>query len=574
MMVAPALSGCADAEPEVAGLGLALTGPAGPGLPPDVAFLRVLTRVGDAAPALQVSAVDGLDSQAGHHQLALPDLPAGSRVSVRVEGQLASGEIAYVGAVGPFLLVGGERLSQSVTLVSASESQAVASAPPGRFLHAASALADGRVLITGGFGEPTSSDCPAGVAETARCFRARALQDAWLFDPNGLSFHQVAGGLLEARAGHTSSVLPDGRVLVAGGAREALLVFDAGTPRLPRFFPLDASGAASASASFELFEPDANADSVRDPGRGRFVGSAPTPAMAAPLLAARFLHAAANVPSAPGQVLLVGGANGPLTSQTYERFDAQRAGGYGVAQDTRGLLAVEREAPSALGLQGTGADAVWIFSGTYPRSNDDLAERWVASSAPQGSISSATTTAFPEASADAPPTPHPEYAFPRALAARFSGHTRALLATAYPPFCGDSDAPTFPPTSLADPAGSCHQPADLVRCMLLDAASGAATPCTTMYPHLAGAAAELDDAVLLSGGMTDLAGMVSLGIERFQLDPSDPTQLIALPVLSLAAARSFHTSTGLPEGGALSVGGLRFDSGAPLLADGAEFVRW
>ncbi|MFT3921136.1 MAG: hypothetical protein QM778_01245 [Myxococcales bacterium] len=570
-----ALASCADPGPEPAGFGLALTGPSGPGLPPDVAFLRVLYRVGDAEPQLQVAAVSELATNEGRRQLALDDLPAGSSVSVRVEGQLASGEIAYVGGYGPVTLVGGERLAAPIILVNANESEPISGAPPGRFLHSAARLPDGRVLITGGFGEPSSVACPEGTAADARCFRASALEDAWLFDPNSLSFHEVVGGLLEARAGHTSTTLPDGRVLVAGGASQALLVFDAAAPRLPRFIPVDAAGMGSALATFEQFDPDANASSVRDPARGAFVGSAAAPAMVAPLLAARFLHAAAELTSAPGQVLLVGGTSGPSSAGTFERFDAMRPGGYGVSQTSLGALLQERETPSALGMQGMGADAVWIFGGNRARSNEELAERWISSSTnPAGSVSSATTTAFPLPAVDAPDSPHPEYAFPRTLAARFADHTHALVAPAYPPFCGDSAAPMFAPTSLVTPLGSCREPVDLRRCMLVDANDGATQPCQTLQAHLAGAAGELQDGVLLSGGFGDLSENLSMSIERFQLSPEQPAQLVALPALGLAAARAFHTTTGLPEGGALSVGGLRFDSGAPLLAESAEFVRW
>ena len=122
---------------------------------------------------------------------------------------------------------------------------------------------------------------------------------------------------------------------------------------------------------------------------------------------------------------------------------------------------------------------------------------------------------------------------------------------------------------------SCSAPAELKRCMLVDATTGSTQSCATLQAHLAGAASELfDGSVLLSGGLSDLAGNMSLSLERLGLMPPNLSKLTALTTLPLSAPRAFHTSTGLPEGGALSVGGLRFDSGVPVLSESAELVRW
>ncbi len=114
--------------------------------------------------------------------------------------------------------------------------------------HTATALADGRVLVTGGFsGE-----------------RLPPLAGAEVYHP-GTGRFEPAQAMSARRAEHTATRLPDGRVLIAGGA--------AGTNVL---------------AAAELF----------DPATGRFSAAAPLPGP-------RSLHAAALL--ADGRVLVAGG---------------------------------------------------------------------------------------------------------------------------------------------------------------------------------------------------------------------------------------------------------------------------
>ncbi|MEL7362792.1 MAG: hypothetical protein AAFN13_12030, partial [Bacteroidota bacterium] len=69
--------------------------------------------------------------------------------------------------------------------------------------HAATRLADGRVLITG------------GTQQAEGVVRDRA----YVFDPATNAFETLANRMVEARTGHTASLLPDGRVLIVGGTR-------------------------------------------------------------------------------------------------------------------------------------------------------------------------------------------------------------------------------------------------------------------------------------------------------------------------------------------------------------------
>jgi hypothetical protein len=75
----------------------------------------------------------------------------------------------------------------------------------GRSGHTATLLPDGRVLVTGGFGQGS---------------RREALATAEVFDPARGAFFAV-GPMSAARTGHTATLLLDGRLLVAGGRGDA-----------------------------------------------------------------------------------------------------------------------------------------------------------------------------------------------------------------------------------------------------------------------------------------------------------------------------------------------------------------
>ena len=79
-----------------------------------------------------------------------------------------------------------------------------------RFAHTAALLADGRVLIAGGcIDESGANATPPFCGNTITA-------TAEIYDPATGAFTRT-GNLTAARAYHTSTLLPDGRVLIAGG---------------------------------------------------------------------------------------------------------------------------------------------------------------------------------------------------------------------------------------------------------------------------------------------------------------------------------------------------------------------
>ena len=119
------------------------------------------------------------------------------------------------------------------------------SLPVARTGHTATPLPDGRVLVAGGAAAP---DGPAAA-------------DAFVISADGASVSRLETGLQKARAGHTATLLPDGRVLVAGGrdpegSRDlsdfvgSVEVFD---PQTGAFSPLPVQGSPIVRARHTAF---------------------------------------------------------------------------------------------------------------------------------------------------------------------------------------------------------------------------------------------------------------------------------------------------------------------------------
>ena len=134
----------------------------------------------------------------------------------------------------------------------------------GRFLHTATLLQNGNVLIVGG--ALTSSSEPVATAE--------------VYDPTTGIF-TMTGAMATAREQHTATLLADGRVLIVGGTTSP------------------GTGDLQGTATAEVYDPSTGSFSV--------TGS---------MAEARTLHTATLLPS--GQVLVAGGGNENSTAEVYD----------------------------------------------------------------------------------------------------------------------------------------------------------------------------------------------------------------------------------------------------------------
>ncbi len=171
-----------------------------------------------------------------------------------------------------------------------------------RAFHTSTLLPDGRVLITGGFSNLSDSQpCTDGTG--ANCHILSATSSIDIYDPSTGEFEPGSGMELKfARGLHTATLLPDGKVLVAGGAgKAAWRVSFAGVDNIFRpVIQVDASDDGRAGASAGLIDPLAK--SIEEVPMTR--------------ISPRADHSA--IPFSNGDVLLVGGiipaTNLPLDS--------------------------------------------------------------------------------------------------------------------------------------------------------------------------------------------------------------------------------------------------------------------
>jgi hypothetical protein len=134
----------------------------------------------------------------------------GSAVDMSTLTALRSGgQVLVVGGYGPDFGSSGAELWKS-----ADESWTILQPVRSRIHHRATPLSDGRVLVTGGEGELPKSALAARVSMRAPVGPTLAASE--IFDPATASFRAVAP-MKTARIAHAATLLADGRVLVTGG---------------------------------------------------------------------------------------------------------------------------------------------------------------------------------------------------------------------------------------------------------------------------------------------------------------------------------------------------------------------
>ncbi len=218
---------------------------------------------------------------------------------------------------GDVLLAGGETgWSNYFPIVSNTAELRIAgtdlSQPTGnmalnREAHAATLLDDGRVLITGGL-------IPAGISWVA-------VQDSEIYDPASGTFTS-AGKMSIARAFHTATLLPNGKVLVAGGGYlsgpdgSTAELFDPSTGTFTLTDSMSvprSSGTATLLPSGKvLMTGGSTIAELYDPTTGTF-------ARTGYMSVSRSGHTATLLTN--GTVLIAGGASGGITTATTEIYD-------------------------------------------------------------------------------------------------------------------------------------------------------------------------------------------------------------------------------------------------------------
>lgn len=505
------------------------------------------------------------------------DLATDTPIRFRFFGLDATNLTTHVGVAGPFVLGTGERRLVDVTMYPVGMAAPFPGESIRRIFHTTSLLPDGRLLVAGGFDTVTTLTCPVemALAPGSRCWALTSTDAALAIEIGSGRIEPIRSPMLAARGGHTATTLPDGRILIAGGAARAVfaLVPTGGMTSgryVPALVPLNADGTAGAHDSFEIFDAflghqTDDPDRDGDPGRGGFFGTNGTSSPGA-MNTARFLHAAAAVPSTPGRVVLVGGMGAADSATTWEVFDSQRPGGPGFHRAGANTLLHARPAPGAVGLQGQ----VWVFGGRLAEDNDQLAEVWETSPAdPNGTIELATDGREFPSSAPATLQDHPEYALIRPMVASVESGSRAVVLGWLGAQCDvGMNTPRF--FSTGAPGEYCNAPTSPVtRSFTVNASTGITTP-TEVRSNSFGALGEFTDfegapssrRIVVTGGIANGTWTAQPGADIFTggVDASGAATKLLGAGVSLGSGRFFHTSTGFPGQGFVTVGGATFDS--------------
>jgi len=227
-------------------------------------------------------------------------------------GSIAAGRYAHAATLlpdGKVLVAGGAVSTVEVYDPSAGTFEATGSMANGRYQHTATLLPNGKMLVTGGR-TPGSG--------------GSSLSSAELYDPFADSFSST-GDLLTSRSYHTATLLPNGKVLIAGGENfyddeydTYILSSELYNPAAGTF---ESTGDMITARSYHTATLLPNGKVLIAGGSGG--GSSAelynlttgTFASTGSMLTSRWFHTATLLPN--GKVLIAGGSGGGSSSELY-----------------------------------------------------------------------------------------------------------------------------------------------------------------------------------------------------------------------------------------------------------------
>ena len=278
-----------------------------------------------------------------------------------------AGHTATLLADGQVLVVGGDATAPSAERYDPATDRWLTTTPGAiRSYHSATRLGDGRVLVAGGQARAGSGEVTATVE----------------FYQPATNTWAAGAAMAAARYAHTATLLPDGRVFVAGGAPTNRLadiaasteVFDPATgrwtptapmrvPRLGHTATLLRDGKILVAGGTQGVTSNSSLAEVYDPATDRW-------ADAGSLIVPRRAHVAVLL--GDGQVLVAGGGNDAGPTATAERYDPARNTWFAV-----GALAAARYGHTLTLLPDGQVLAAGGRGATVDR-YDPATERWTA----------------------------------------------------------------------------------------------------------------------------------------------------------------------------------------------------
>jgi WD40 repeat protein len=178
-----------------------------------------------------------------------------------------------------------------------------------RFAHTATLLPDGKVLVTGGFGVSSLDGEGDPIPPPT-------LDSAEIYDPATGTFTPT-DKMNSVRAGHTATLLPNGKVLIVGGAGATAEIYDPATGSMEMARAYHTASLLTDGNVLIAGGSDATAPLISAEIYNTTTGSfAPT----ANMRTLRMSHTATRLPD--GRVLVVGGYDGTSVTATAEIYDS------------------------------------------------------------------------------------------------------------------------------------------------------------------------------------------------------------------------------------------------------------